>query len=269
MLIGAMNHPKKDLFEEIAWMADMGLEFLDLTLEPPACPSWAVDPQRVRRELDRRRMNVVGHTAYYLPIGSPFEEVRQASVTELKRCLQVFSEIGVKWMNIHPDRHAPFHERSFYIERDLESLEELKEFGDRVGVGLMIENLPGDFNTADQLGELLDRMPDLGLHLDIGHSNLMVECNTSGEILERYGDRLKHVHLHDNKGGRDDLHMPLGAGTVDLEKQVCILKGCGYDGTITLEVFTEDPHYLAYSRDMLRLTWDACPAPPREALLGR
>ncbi len=50
-------------------------------------------------------------------------------------------------------------------------------------MGLMIENLPGDFNDAHQLGELLEAMPELGLHLDIGHA---------------------------------DLHMPLGTGTVDL-----------------------------------------------------
>jgi sugar phosphate isomerase/epimerase len=269
MLIGAMNHPQRDLFEEIEWMADMGLEFLDLTLEPPAASSWSIDPSHVRSALDRHGMRAVGHTAYYLPIGSPFEEVRLGAVAELKRCLRVFSEVGVKWMNIHPDRYAPFHTREFYLKRDLESLRELQEFGDTVGVGLMIENLPGDFNDADQLGDLLDEMPELGLHLDIGHSNLMVPANTCGQILDRYGGRLRHVHLHDNKGGSADLHMPLGSGTVDVDEQVCILKRCGYDDTITLEVFTEDPHYLAYSRDILRKAWDECVIPARETAGSR
>jgi len=34
------------------------------------------------------------------------------------------------------------------------------------------------------------------------------------------------------------------------------LKKCGYDGTITLEVFTPDRQFLAYSRDVLRKIWD-------------
>jgi hypothetical protein len=34
------------------------------------------------------------------------------------------------------------------------------------------------------------------------------------------------------------------------------LQSVGYDGTITLEVFSPDRHYLAYSRDLLRRTWD-------------
>ncbi len=77
----------------------------------------------------------------------------------------------------------------------------------------MIENLPGDYNSAPQLGELLDEMPELGLHLDIGHANLQVPHNTTDEILAAYGKRLRHVHLHDNKGGSADLHLPLGTGT--------------------------------------------------------
>ena len=35
MLIGTMNHPGRDLFGEIEWMADAGFDFIDLTLEPP------------------------------------------------------------------------------------------------------------------------------------------------------------------------------------------------------------------------------------------
>jgi sugar phosphate isomerase/epimerase len=133
---------------------------------------------------------------------------------------------------------------------------ELQEHADRVGVGLMIENLPGDFNSADQLGELLVPMPKLGLHLDIGHANLMVPYNTTEEILNAHGARLRHAHLHDNKGGQADLHLPLGAGNLDLRRAVIALKKCSFDATVTLEVFTPDRHYLAYSRDVLRRLWE-------------
>jgi sugar phosphate isomerase/epimerase len=116
----------------------------------------------------------------------------------------------------------------------------------------MIENLPGDCNSAEQLAELLDPLTELKLHLDIGHANLQVPENTTEQILEAYGARLRHVHLHDNRGGHADLHLPLGAGTVDLPRMVRALQRCGYDGTITLEVFTPDKHHLVYSRNVLR-----------------
>ena len=120
----------------------------------------------------------------------------------------------------------------------------------------MIENLPGSFNSVRQLSGLLDGIPELGLHLDIGHANLLVDHNTTDDILATYGHRLRHVHLHDNKGGSSDLHLPLGTGTIDTRHYVRSLKNCGYEGTITLEVFSPDRHYLAYSREVLRRAWD-------------
>ncbi len=258
MLIGTMNHPEHDVLDDIARMADAGMEFVDLTLEPPGAASWNVDTSAIRAALDRNHMAVVGHTAWYLPLASAIPEIRKGAVAELRRCLEKFGEIGAKWMNIHPDRNTPWHDRRFYIQRNLGSFRELLPDSERCGVGMMIENLPGDYNSAPQLGELLDEMPELGLHLDIGHANLQVPHNTTDEILAAYGNRLRHVHLHDNKGGLADLHLPLGTGTVDLRHSVEALQSCGYDGTITLEVFTPDVRHLLFSRDVLRATWNEC-----------
>lgn len=255
MLVGAMNHPERSVLEEIDWMSEIRMDFIDLTLEPPGSASWEVDSKAIRAKLERCGMGVVGHTAWYLPMASAIVEIREAAVTELKRCLDRFGEIGAKWMNLHPDRHTPWHSRHFYIERNLDTIRELLPHAKKCGVGLMIENLPGDYNSAPQLAELLDPIPQLGLHLDIGHANLQVPHNTAIEILEAHGKRLRHVHLHDNKGGHADLHLPLGTGTVDLRENVRALQHCGYDGTITLEVFSPDLHYLQYSRDLLKRTW--------------
>ena len=255
MLIGAMNHPAREIIHEIEWMAGMGLGFIDLTLEPPLAASWKVNPGAIRRALQQHRLGVVGHTAFYLPIASGIEEIRRATLEELRRCADVFAAIGARWMNVHPDRHAPMHDRRFLVEKNVATLRELIPYANEQGVGVMVENLPGDFNSARDLGELLDPLPELGLHLDIGHANLMVLHSTVGELLAAYGPRLRHVHLHDNKGGSADLHLPLGTGTVDLREAVRLLQASGYDGTITLEVFTPDRHHLAYSRDLLQQVW--------------
>ncbi len=256
MLIGSMNHPARDVLSEIEWMAGMGLEFVDLTLEPPLAAVWKIDADAVHSALAEHQLPVVGHTAYYLPLCSPFESIRRAAVDELKRCAEVFGQLGARWMNLHPDHNAPLQERNFVIERNVQSLRELAVTARDCGVGLMIENLPGCFNTVRQLAPLFEAMPELGLHLDIGHANLMVEPNSTDELIAAFGPRLRHVHLHDNKGGREDLHLPLGTGTVDFRHCLHTLKNSGYDGTITLEVFTPDRHYLAYSRDILRRVWN-------------
>jgi sugar phosphate isomerase/epimerase len=256
MLIGAMNHPREDVLTEIGWMAEMGLDFIDLTLEPPCAASWQVDPGAIRTAIERAALDVVGHTAYYLPIACPIEPIRQAAVAELRRCIEIFAAVGARWMNIHPDSHAPMHDRAFFVERNRRSLEELLPTARECRVGLMLENVPGEFNSAAQLAPLLDPLSEVGLHLDIGHANLLVAESTADAMIRAYGERLRHVHLHDNKGGGADLHLPLGAGTIDIARHIRALKACGYDGTITLEVFTPDRHYLTYSRDALRRLWE-------------
>ena len=255
MQIGAMNHPARDPIEEIRRFSSIGLEFVDLTLEQPCAAPWRVDPGEVRRVLEDLGLGVVGHTAFYMPLASPFEPLRRTAVDELKKCVDMFAAIGAKWMNVHPDPRAHFHGRPFVVKQNVESMRDLIEHGKPQNVGVMVENIPGEFNNARNLGELLDPLPDLGLHLDIGHCNLLVPANTTGEILAQYGSRVKHVHLHDNNGGSSDLHLPLGVGTMDIPKQLGFLKQTGYDGTITLEVFSEDKFYLEYSRDTLRKLW--------------
>ena len=55
--------------------------------------------------------------------------------------------------------------------------------------------------------------------------------------------------------------MPLGVGTVDWQKAVKALKATGYDDTITLEVFCNDPEmqykYLDMSRSLVLDLWGA------------
>jgi sugar phosphate isomerase/epimerase len=255
MQIGAMNHPARDPLAEIAWMAELGLEFVDLTLEPPAVAPWQTDFKAILRALDASGLGVVGHTAYYLPIGHPFEQVRRAATAALATCLEPFASVGARWMNVHPDAHAPMHDRAFIVAQNLKSLSALVDAGRKVGVGVMVENVPAGFNTPEQLSDLLDPMPELGLHLDVGHANLRASGNTTEPILERYGGRVRHVHLHDNNG-EADLHLPLGAGNIETPRIVKALKRCGYDGTITLEVFSPDRRHLEYSRDLLRRLWE-------------
>lgn len=257
MQIGAMNHPGLPLEDELEWMAELKLDFIDLTLEPPASATWQLKPAEVLAQLREHKFGVVGHTAYYLPIGSSFESLRRAAIEELKQAARFFSEVGARWMNVHPDGHAPFVDELTIVQRNIESLRELSEFCRPLGLGVMLENVPGRFNSVVQLTPILDALPELGLHLDIGHSNLSVAHNTASELIDRFIHRLAHVHLHDNRGGNADLHLALGMGNLDVAGYVRQLRAKGYDQTITLEVFAPDRHFLAYSRDRLRAWWDA------------
>ncbi len=255
MLIGAMNNPCRDVVGEIGRVASLGFEFIDLTLEPPLAMSSRVCPEKIRVALERHNIGVVGHTAHYLPIASAFKDIRLAALRELRDCMAIFRRLGASSMTVHPDSSAPMHDGSFLIERNIQSIRDFLPAALEEDMVLVVENPPGFFSKPEHLGSLLDALPEVKLNLDFGHANLGVPLNVAESILTRYGSRLQHVHVHDNVG-RDDLHLPLGAGTLDIASMISTLKKCGYDSTITLEVFAPDSRHLAYSRDVLRAMWN-------------
>ncbi len=248
-----MNNPARDPLKEIARATELGCDFLDLTLEPPVCRATEVDTKRVASALQASGLGVVGHTAYYLPIGSPFDAVQAGAITEAAACLRAFTQVGAVLMNLHLDCRAPGHGAEYSNTRNIAAIEKLLPLAESLGIRLMIENVEG--STAESLAPVMDALPGVGLHLDIGHANIGTgrRSHTAG-LLSRYGDRLCHVHVSDNKGKSDD-HLAIGAGTIDWKREFKTLKASGYDGTITLETFYGDAELLRYSLTKVRETW--------------
>src|SRR5262245_52539721 len=100
MKLGAMNQPARDPLGEIVWFGRHGFDFVDFTLEPPADPD-RIDPAAVRAALDRHGLGVVAHTAWFIPLGSPFASVRETSLAEFRRALRAAHRIGATVMNVH------------------------------------------------------------------------------------------------------------------------------------------------------------------------
>lgn len=104
------------------------------------------------------------------------------------------------------------------------------------GITLCIENLS---ERADHLERYFRELPDLNLTLDVGHGQLLTDRNTGYEFIKQWPERIRHVHLHDNRGGDshlDDLHLPPGEGNIDLKDILEKLRLQGYDRTVTLEL---------------------------------
>ena len=257
MKIGMMNNPQLDPLGEVGWCREHHFDFLDLTLEPGAAHPKQVGVKKLHRALQEASLEIIGHTAYYLPWASPFETLRKAALKEMEWALEVFADLGAFRVTVHPDRSIPFaFHPDTILERNIESLARIEEMAHPLGIQILVENMDRFFNTSEQIRKTLDRMPRLGFHLDVAHANLNVERNRTEEFLKAFRERLVHVHLSDNFGKSDDLHLPLGAGTIPWKKMIPVLKKSGYDGTITLEVFSPDRRYLLFSREKLRELWE-------------
>jgi sugar phosphate isomerase/epimerase len=255
MLVGAMNFPGRSVAKEIHRIAEDGFDFVDLTLEPPA--AWLPDGRDTGRLLGDLGLGAVGHTAWHLPIASAFPELRSLARDHIRRALDVFRACGVSLVNVHPDYRVPLHPADQIRKTNAEVLGTLARDAAERDIRLMIENVDRMFCDVEEMRVVLEGAPGAGFHLDVGHANLRLgpnQTNRTRSLLEAFGDRLAHVHVSDNRGGTDDLHLPLGAGFIDWRAAVRALKDFGYDGTVTLEVFAREREHLRTSR-RLWLEW--------------
>lgn len=237
-------------------IAKDGFDFLDLTLEPPA--AWLPDGKEVGRLAGDLGLRIVGHTAWYLPIASPFPEERTLARDLYKRALDCFADAGVELVNVHPDQRIPLHSLEQVRKLNARAIARLVEDAAGRGIEIMVENLDRTFSGVADLMAIFEEVPEARFHLDVGHANLRLgkgESNRTEELLAAFGDRLAHVHMSDNRGGNEDLHLPLGAGAIDWKGAIRQLKRAGYDATITLEVFSREREHLRTSRRLLLEWW--------------
>jgi sugar phosphate isomerase/epimerase len=102
---------------------------------------------------------------------------------------------------------------------------------------------PADFDT------IFRRFPSLQLTYDTGHANLGENGTIrSNELVKRFGDRIGHVHLSDNRGMHDE-HLSLGSGNINFRQLAHDLNSLNYESTVTFEVFDGDRQMLAKSRE--------------------
>lgn len=260
MIIGVMNNPSKSIYEEVELCGKAGFDFLDLTIEGPGATT--VDVSKLKPLLKKFGLSITGHTDPCLPHAYPNEGIRSACLKELERCARIFSDLGAAVMNIHPCYYSPPAMRSDIVAYNILALKPIVQMATTYGLTVVIENFTAPFDRASTFKLMLESVPGLKLHLDVGHTNFGQDDHQV--FCRELGEHIRHVHFSDNRSRGDD-HMPLGVGTVDWKNVVTSLKATGYDGTITLEVFCNDPvmkfNYLEMNRKWVRKLWDQRYAP--------
>ncbi|MBN1695246.1 sugar phosphate isomerase/epimerase [candidate division WOR-3 bacterium] len=114
---------------------------------------------------------------------------------------------------------------------------EIKKY-EKEGIKIVIENLVEE--SPDILIKLCDAVNSdfFALCLDIGHMNVFSNLSPSDWVKKMY-NRLQYVHLHDNKGKKDE-HLPVGKGNIDFDNFFNSIKNKN-DITIALELDHSTP----------------------------
>jgi len=263
MKYGAMNFPIKPLLREIEEIGEMGFDFVELTMDPPeAIPQKILAQKRaILKVQDRYRMGIMAHLPTFVWTSDLYESLRMASLQENFAALEAAAELGIEKVVLHPGFITGLGK--FLLDKAkayaMESLEAILKKAVSLNITLCIENMFPQARFLCQPHEfqpVFDAFPEIRLTLDVGHANLGGGKNRSSEYIRLYGYRIGHVHANDNFG-KEDSHLPIGAGIIDFERIMKELKEAQYDETITLEVFSRDKDYLKISRDKIKRMWEA------------
>jgi sugar phosphate isomerase/epimerase len=213
--------------------------------------SGGLEEERAWMELAKEQgLALIGHGPNE---GKPLDlnHLENQSLPKFRAALEAAGRLGADLLTIH------FNVDSRWIPPDtilgkIDLLGSIAAWGSELGVQVNLENLS---EASVDLKKALQRVPGLGLTLDVGHAMLTHPTSTAPAIIKDLFDRISHLHLHDNHGGksvRDDLHLIPGEGKVAFAELFHLLKKRGYNRTATLELA---PHEMAVARKHVTNLW--------------
>jgi len=269
VFFGYPTNPSKEILGEIRKAKRLGMDFVEIGFEGP-CGLPEIILEKRKRILDllkKQHIFSIEHTAYWMNFGSLYPAIRKAWIAEAKRTIRIAAKLGMNMVNLHASSQG-----MFMIERDgrlvtkegkqtvlknyVKSMKELVSYARKHDVRLMLENCPKgkEISEVADIKYILDRVPGLKFHLDIGHANTVGGTPVIVKFINTFKDKLIHIHIHDNNGKKDE-HLPIGEGNIDFRKVVYALKKAGFDRTISFEVFFGGEKKFRDSVNRIKKLW--------------
>jgi sugar phosphate isomerase/epimerase len=216
--------PLADTFRVVAEAGYRGVEVM-VTKDPAS-----QDPHEMRRLADVHGLSI---DAIHAPCLLLTRRVWGTDpVGKIDRTVRVAQATGVPVVVMHP----PYRWQSTYRRWLTERLPEMEH---QTGVTVAIENMfplhVGSRPLTLHANQDLDDLEGIP-HLVLDTSHAAVARHELVAVRQRFGDRLRHVHLSDNAGRGWDNHLPPGDGVLPLDGFLDDLVRSGYHGAVSMEV---------------------------------
>lgn len=208
------------------------------------------DLEEVGSALDRLGLWPTGMHAPFLGLDltEADEPRRLDNIGVIERTMDVAAALDCTMLVVHVDGGGESRPsgagidavRRGMLERAADALERLCDYGEELGITVLIENQPDGTgkrigSTVDELIALIERVgaPNLGICFDVAHAVV-----STGDWESEWDAALHYimsVHMSDTYGTDDD-HLPLGAGAFDWERFVRLVEEADAEPNLVLEV---------------------------------
>jgi sugar phosphate isomerase/epimerase len=218
--------------EEVGYLHGLGLEFAEIPVANADAFAALIQTYRLLRE----KLGI-----YFLCHGpnegdpNNRQSLEKDYLPKILAAISLMSELESPLLTIHLWMDSRFV-RPENIRFKLRLLADIIGEAEERGITICLENLS---ERASDLVEAFETLPLLCFTLDLGHAQLLTDRNRGYEFMENFPERIRHVHLHDNRGGDShlaDLHLPPGEGIIEFEKLFEGLRNIGYSKTVTIEL---------------------------------
>jgi sugar phosphate isomerase/epimerase len=250
-----VNHP---ITEATGILVDLGFRIIELF-----CDSPSFHPDRLRdNEIDALlELKEKFGLTYYLH--APIEGLNPADNDPLiyeetlrlyRRSIEVSRRLSCSGVVLHPGHLAhPDASKDEGIRNSIQLMQSVLETAEKNRALLLIEN------TGTRDTKLFHQVSDFSrfVHffpldyvygvMDVGHA--MIQGFDLIEIANRLGERLVHLHLHDNWGTKDG-HLPPGKGVIKIKALLEELVSRQWKGTGIIEIHGTE-HYERDLRDSM------------------
>ncbi|WP_227354571.1 sugar phosphate isomerase/epimerase family protein [Haladaptatus salinisoli] len=229
---------------------DLGFDYVELMMDGPT-ERRHLDPGAVRARADECDIDLAVHLPFALDVGTPFEHVRNGAVRELRAAIETASEFGATKGVVHASSSAwkPAWNAEVIRSNVIDSVATLDEFAREREFEICVENIPGGWFSIQDFDRIFEET-DASMTLDTGHARMDgLDSEGIAAFVGERGDRISHFHLNDTRLAEDE-HLPFGAGTLDFGAILGALPD-GWEGTLSLEVFTLDYGYIETSKEYL------------------
>ena len=243
---------KMSLLNAIKRIAELGFGGIEIMGDRPHLypPDWNDEALQYLKQNIRNRgliiTNINSFTLFavgdtYLPSWiEPEKQRRDIRIRHTRQSLRMASQLGCANISVPPGGPLPAgmsRKEAFRLFHS--GLDQVIPLAEELGVKVLIEPEPGLLmENSRQIKDFIAEIDSLqvGINFDIGH--FFCAGEDPGESFRELLPWIGHVHIEDIASSRKHHHLIPGHGAVDFEAVLRAVKETGYDGDISLELYT-------------------------------
>jgi sugar phosphate isomerase/epimerase len=259
-----LNYSFADAVTRLAHIGYPGVEIMADV--PHAWPAFLLDEQKqaIRDALARNHLHISNINAFMMHAVNdsrqrywhpswiePDRHYRQVRIDHTKRALTLAKELGASCITTEPGGPVePGASWQSALKLFVEMIKPVAEHAEKEGVLLLVEPEPGLLiETVEQFEQFMQHIdsPAVGMNYDIGHAYCVGD--DAAQTIPRVAKYIRHFHLEDIAATRVHQHLIPGEGAIDFHAALRAIRGIGYTGWVTIELYP----YVANPDEAARL----------------